>query len=532
MTLESAIEKLVDAKIEKAMQGGTQTVLAEYKGLDSQGKGWVIIAGSTESTPVSRATVEASPGDTVSVTIGDGKCVMDANISNPSAGIVGVKKATQTAEKAGRDAQTAIAYSEQASAAASAAQTSADSAALGAQYAHDAADQAKATAAMVQVTAENAIASADAASAAATSAQESADLAADTAVEAQASAASAQSSADSALQSAHSAVFGLSEIEKVVGAAEWIYAHGTYSNDLEEFDEDTIYWVVSETSPTGYAIVDNPTEEGMWAFDLTADTSVDPDKTYYVQVITYEYFETHDTEIVDGKAYYVEVESFTYEPTQDVEIVEGKEYYVYEDGEYVYVEQPVAEDLGSYYERISTISYELVDDPVEADLPTYFERTDTVSYEPVENPVDEDLPTYYERTSLYYVLDISESVQNYIATHLALADDGLHIYGSSDDYNALLGIDGLDIRKPGGTSVAKYGEDFRVGEVNGVYLQGTSTRLAFRSSAGDIVYFGLDDEGIWSMFMEQAYVRDQIRFGNYAWVKRSNGNLTMKYLED
>ena len=39
MTLESTIEKLVDSKIEKAMQGGSQTVLAEYEGTDSQGKG-------------------------------------------------------------------------------------------------------------------------------------------------------------------------------------------------------------------------------------------------------------------------------------------------------------------------------------------------------------------------------------------------------------------------------------------------------------------------------------------------------------
>jgi len=534
MSLEETIEKLVDAKIEKAMQGGSQTVLAEYKGMDGQGKGWVIIAGSTEATPITRATVEASPGDTVSVTVGDGQCIMDANISNPSAGVVGVKHVAKTATEAKDDAEKAIAYSTQAATAASAAQTSADSAALGAQYAHDAADQAKATADKVQATAESAIASADAASTAAASAQESATLASDTASQAQASADSAQESADVALQSAHSAVFGLSEVEKVVGAAEWIYAHGTYSNDLEEFDANAVYWAVSPTSPTGYAIVDNPTEQGMWSYALTTDSTIDPDKTYYTQSTVYTYDLTHDTEIVEGKAYYVQVEEYTYTLTQDVEIVEGKEYYEWDSEleEYVYVEHPVAEDIGSYYERTSETVYELVEEPVAADLPFYYERTDTVTYELVENPDVSEISTYYERTSLYYVLDVSESVQNYIATHLALADDGLHIYGEADDYSALLGVDGLDIRKPGGTSVAQYGENFRVGATSGVFLQGTPTRLAFTSSAGDIVYFGLDDQDVWSMFMEQAYVRDMIRFGNYAWVKRANGNLTMKYLED
>lgn len=479
MSLEETIEKLVDAKIAKASQG-SQTVLAEYKGLDSQGKGWVVISGSTEATPISRAVVEANPGDTVSVTIGDGRAVMDANISNPSAGVVGVKKVAQTAEQAKGDAEKAIAYSTQASIAANSARASAEGAAL-------AAADAQTTADAVHGLAEQAQADAVAAKTAADAAKETAEGVETIAEQARTDAGTAKNAAESAQSSANTALLSLSEIENVVGAAEWITAHGTYDNDLTEFDSTAIYYVPSASSPTGYAMVDNPTEQGMWDYELTTDTTVDPEKTYYVQVTTYTYAPTEDTEIVEGKAYY------TYDPEND--------------------------------------EYDLVENPIAADLPTYYERTDTVTYEPVENPVDEDLSTYYERTSLYYVLDISESVQNYIATHLALDNDGLHIFGNPSDYNALLGTDGLDIRESGGTSVAKYGENFRVGKLNGVYLQGTPTRLAFTSSAGDIVYFGLDDQQVWSMFMEQAYVRDMIRFGNYAWVKRANGNLTMKYLE-
>ena len=142
MSIQDTIEKLVDAKIAKASQGGVQSVLAEYKGTDSQGKGWVVIAGSTESTPVTRATVEASEGDTVSVTVGDGKCVMDANISNPSAGVAGVKKASQTAQQALEDANTAVTYSAIASDAAAAAKVSAEDAQQTADAVHGMAEQA------------------------------------------------------------------------------------------------------------------------------------------------------------------------------------------------------------------------------------------------------------------------------------------------------------------------------------------------------------------------------------------------------
>jgi len=163
VSVEETIEKLVDSKIAKATSGGSQTVLAEYKGLDSQGKGWVVIAGSTESTPITRATVEASEGDTVSVTVGDGQCIMDANISNPSAGVAGVKVVAQTAQQALDDANTAVMYSEIASDAAAKATQSAEDAQQTADSVHSLAEQAQRDASSASTAAASAQAAAQAA---------------------------------------------------------------------------------------------------------------------------------------------------------------------------------------------------------------------------------------------------------------------------------------------------------------------------------------------------------------------------------
>lgn len=173
-------------------------------------------------------------------------------------------------------------------------------------------------------------------------------------------------------------------------------------------------------------------------------------------------------------------------------------------------------------------TYALTEDTVLVPSKTYYERQGEdpdYEYVPVQEPLEEELASYYE-------LSLDESIQNYIAAHLYLANDGLHVVGSQSDYRATLSPDGLDISTPEGVSVATYGEAFRIGTTDKVHLLGTSTRLSFHTQAGDIAYFGLDDNDVWSMYIDNASVTDMIRFGNYAWVKRANGNMTIKYIEE
>lgn len=83
----------------------TATVLRRDKG----GTYWVHVPGGAEETPVTTAMSEASPGDSVRVTIANGRAVMTGNVSNPSASTTTVSKVGAVANRA-----MTIAYTEKA----------------------------------------------------------------------------------------------------------------------------------------------------------------------------------------------------------------------------------------------------------------------------------------------------------------------------------------------------------------------------------------------------------------------------------
>lgn len=56
-----------------------------------------------------------------------------------------------------------------------------------------------------------------------------------------------------------------------------------------------------------------------------------------------------------------------------------------------------------------------------------------------------------------------------------------------------------------------------------------ATQQVYRTSAGDVAGYGLFD-GIWEMFIETARIQNMLRFGNFAWIARSNGNMTVKWM--
>lgn len=116
--------------------------------------------------------------------------------------------------------------------------------------------------------------------------------------------------AESAKSSATQAARGLSEVERVVGAASWIAEHAAYV--------------------------------------LTTDAAVDPASVYYT------------------------LSGGTYAPTTDTEIHPHKQYYALSSGEYAPVRTPVAADLASYYER-SGMTPSVVEEPTAEGLSGYFE---------------------------------------------------------------------------------------------------------------------------------------------------------------
>lgn len=107
--IAGAISKTAAAAARKASKPKSTTLPGRYMGEDSQGKGWVLLPGASAATPVKRTSVEVRTGDTVSVTVGDGRAVIDSNISRPSAGlttVMVVEKKADEADKRSRDAET------------------------------------------------------------------------------------------------------------------------------------------------------------------------------------------------------------------------------------------------------------------------------------------------------------------------------------------------------------------------------------------------------------------------------------------
>ena len=58
-----------------------------------------------------------------------------------------------------------------------------------------------------------------------------------------------------------------------------------------------------------------------------------------------------------------------------------------------------------------------------------------------------------------------------------------------------------------------------------------ATKQSYRTDAGDIAWYGLDAvENIWKLFIDNAQVNDTLRFGDFAWIARQNGNMTIKWV--
>ena len=278
--IAKAIKSAAEAKVARAAKVKVTTLPAQYMGTDSEGKGWVMLPGADGPTPVRRMAVEAKAGDTVAVTVGYGRAVVDSNISNPSAGVAGVttvrrtaQQAQSTATEAAKDAQAAIGYATSARAAANDARSQADVAAAEAQAATGYAQSALSGAQTAQDAASQA--TADAATASEMAAQ-----ATQSAATANAAAADAQAQASTAATAARDALVQLAEVEDVMGTVEWIAEHGTYEPTQDAaVDDSKVYYERTgsgtQADPYVYHAVAEPTEAGLSGYyELHVDQAV------------------------------------------------------------------------------------------------------------------------------------------------------------------------------------------------------------------------------------------------------------------
>ena len=208
------------------------------------GIAWVHIPGGVPETPV-KLTISAQKGDNVQVRVGGGTAWLVGNVSAPPTD----DKAANEAKAEVRTVNKKVTIIQGT-----------------AQEAKEVSEEALLYSEIAQNAADAAIEDAAAAHQAADEAVEDAAIAHQAADEAKEDAADAKNSAIRANTSANDALGQLSVVEKVVDTLNWVTEHGRY--------------------------------------DLTTDTAVDPDKTYFV----------------------------------------------FRDGVYTPVAEPIAEDLGTYYE--------------------------------------------------------------------------------------------------------------------------------------------------------------------------------------
>lgn len=215
-----------------------------------------------------------------------------------------------------------------------------------------------------------------------------------------------------------------------------------------------------------------------------------------------EYVLTEDTQIDINKAYFEDDGDGGYRPVSAPVSTAIADMYELSDGEYIKTEDTQADPDKTYY------AYDLIGDEYIEAVPT-------------------------ETIGNYFELSVDESVRQYIASHLALTDEGLYVVKDDSAYRVLVAPNRVEILNAEGTPVAVYGSEIQLGSAaEGIRAVINSTRLAFRTDSGDLAYFGLADDGTWQMHISIAHVDDMMRFGDYAWIKRENGNMSLKWLGD
>lgn len=242
------------------LKGGTkvkqssQSGIAEFVRMDSDGTAWIRFPGNDFDTPVEGGVfVDAKEGDTVTYTISGGQVSISGNATSPAVGGTYVNSVIAPVRN-----RVDTAYAE-------------------ALRAHEAADAAEVDAERAHVAADEAQASATQAIADAATAQQAADAAQGSANQAQASAVAAMASATTANQAANGALAGLGTLESVIDTVEWFAAHKTASTDTtvqpdkNYYEYDSSTGTLSKITPEG---TENPSQEGWYELDETIQNYV------------------------------------------------------------------------------------------------------------------------------------------------------------------------------------------------------------------------------------------------------------------
>lgn len=177
-----------------------------------------------------------------------------------------------------------------------------------------------------------------------------------------------------------------------------------------------------------------------------------------------------------------------------MEKVVGTVNWIAEHGEYALTSDTAVDDSKVYYTRSGSGT-----------------QADPYVYTRVANPVDSAISTYYE------LVDVDESIQNFINTHVWVEQDGLYVGTQGTDYKARIDADSLDILDDTGAVVATFGEVAQIGKSGESHVELDFRSMSLVDKGGDS-YFEVKDLRDASGYAEvsESFVGEGMTWMNFA----------------
>ena len=202
-----------------------------------------------------------------------------------------------------------------------------------------------------------------------------------------------------------------------------------------------------------------------------------------------------------------------YELSEDTVVNEIKTYYTVTG---TAVATPSGNPHNNLYYELADGVYTLTNDTTVVTGKTYYTVTATTVTNPIGSPAEND----------YYELNVDESVQQYIATHLALTNDGLRVTDGGAS-SLLINTNGVTIRGADGNIIGQYGQGAIIGNTASYHLEITGQRLSFMNATTEVAYMTGD-----KLYIPRVVVVNSMQAGNWLWDANTSNHLTLRWNEE
>ena len=202
-----------------------------------------------------------------------------------------------------------------------------------------------------------------------------------------------------------------------------------------------------------------------------------------------------------------------YELSEDTVVNEIKTYYTVTG---TAVATPSGNPHNNLYYELADGVYTLTNDTTVVTGKTYYTVTATTVTNPIGSPAEND----------YYELNVDESVQQYIATHLALTNDGLRVTDGGAS-SLRINTNGVTIRGADGNIIGQYGQGAIIGNTASYHLEITGQRLSFMNATTEVAYMTGD-----KLYIPRVVVVNSMQAGNWLWDANTSNHLTLRWNEE